>query len=94
MKIVNIDREAKPVRDFFLKLAGDNESKFLQLNGKPVAMVTPPYGMNEQEKKELIAEAKELMRRARKRNKGVPAKTIKKEVDTAVAHVRRKNRKK
>jgi len=94
MKVIDLDQQDKSVRDFFLKLAGDTESKLLRLKGKPVAMVTPPYGINEKEKKELIAGAKELMRRARQRNQGVPVKTIKKEVDKAVAHVRKKNRKK
>ena len=47
--------------------------------------------LSEAEKARLLQEGRELVRRARERNRGIPARTIAREVRNAVKQVRGKN---
>jgi hypothetical protein len=64
----------------------------LELNGRVVCKVVPLQHLSESEKESLIKERWRLIRRAQRRNKGMPAKVIEREVQSALDEVRRRDR--
>jgi hypothetical protein len=92
MKRVKLDTASRTVQQFVRSLPGDTEGVELELNGRVLCKVIPPLQFSDAEKAALIQECRELMRRARERNKGVPARVIEREVCEAVNAVRNKQR--
>jgi hypothetical protein len=64
----------------------------LAIRDRVVCKVVPPLQVSEAEKVSRLAEGKELLRRARERNKGVPARVIEREIREAVRMVRNRRR--
>ena len=88
MKRVNLDTAAPSVRKFIQSLRVDSEGVDLTIEDYVVCRVVPPRQLSEAAKTALLAEGKELIRRARERNKGVPARVIEREIREAVRTVR------
>jgi hypothetical protein len=92
MKRIKLDTASRTVQQFIRSLPVDAEGVELELNGRVLCKVIPPLQFSDAEKAALIQEGRELMRRARERNKGVPARVIEREVREAVKEVRSRQR--
>jgi hypothetical protein len=92
MKRIKLDTASRTVQQFVRSLPVDAEGVELELNGRVLCKVIPPLEFSDAEKAALMQEGRELMRRARERNKGVPARVIECEVRDAVKAVRSKQR--
>jgi hypothetical protein len=92
MKRVQLDTEAPAVQQFIRSLARHPEGVELELGGSVLCKLIPALQFSEVEKAALLSEGRELVRRARERNQGVPARVIEREVRAAVAAVRRRAR--
>lgn len=90
MKRISLDRSEPAVKEFIRKLALSSDGVELELEGKVVCTVTPPFLTAE--RSALVARGRELVRRARERNRGVPSSVLQREVEEAVAEVRRQKR--
>ncbi len=90
MKRVNLDRTSLAVKKFVRSLPVDHEGLELELDGRVICKIISPLQLTEEEKQAFIEERWQLIRRARERNKGVPARVIAREVREAVETVRRK----
>lgn len=88
MKRVNLDTLSPAVRKFVRSLPIDREGVELVLADCVICRVVPAIERSEADKAALLAEGKELLRRARERNKGVPARVIEREIRDAVRAVR------
>lgn len=88
MTHVSLDRESDSVKQFVRSLPIKPEGVDLKLEGQVICKVTPPLA--EAEKLALIERGRELVRRARERNRGVPAQVIEREVREAVDEVRQR----
>lgn len=89
MKRVNLDEAPAAVRTFIGNLPLDSDGVELEMEGEVVCEVLPPQAVTAAERAVLIARGRELAKRARERNKGVPAKVLEGEIEKAVAEVRR-----
>jgi hypothetical protein len=87
---INVDTVQKPVREFLRGLGTIREPVELVLQGTVVAKLIAPTELSDAETAALIARGRELVRRARGRNAGVPAQVIEREVRQAVDEVRRR----
>ena len=92
MHRVNLDTVGRAVKEFLRSLPIDQDDVELELNGKVLCKVTRPDKLSDSEKAELRKKGQELIRRARERNKNIPAKVIAREVDDAVRTVRGQRR--
>ena len=92
MKRISLDTETAEVRQFIRKLPLDTDGVELEMNGRVVCKVIPSLHFSESEKEALVRERWQLIRRAQRRNKGVPAKIIEREVLSAVDEVRRRTK--
>ena len=92
MKRVNLNGAAPAVKQFVSTLAADADGVELELDGRVLCRLVPPAQLTEAEKKALVEERWQLIRKARLRNRGVPATVIAKEVRDAVEEVRRRHR--
>jgi hypothetical protein len=92
MKRVKLDEADRSVQEFVRKLPIDGEGVELELDGRVLCKVIPPLQFSDAEKAAWAQEARELLRRARERNKGVPARVIEREVREAVKAVRSKHK--
>ena len=92
MKRVGLDTAAKAVKQFIRNLQIDTEGVELELEGKVVCEILPPCSISPAARAALIARGRELAKRARDRNKGVPAGTIEREVRQAVDEVRQRKK--
>lgn len=88
MQRVQVDAAVPAVKDFILSLPLDRGDIELELNGEVVCRVINAAKATEKEKAGIVAEGWELVRRARERNRDVPAKVIEREVNEAIAEVR------
>ena len=88
MTHISLDRESDLVKQFIRSLPIQTQGVDLELEGRVVCKVIPPF--EEAEKVALIERGRELVRRARERNRGVPARVIEHEVRDAVDAVRRR----
>ncbi len=88
---VNLDEAPTDVQQFIRELPIDREGVELELGGKVVCEVLPPHALSETERLLLINRGRELARRARTRNEGVPPAVIEREVREAVEEVRGRN---
>jgi hypothetical protein len=89
---VNLDAAAPAVKKLVSTLPMDPEGVELALADRVVCKVVPPRQLAEADKAALLAEGKELLRRARARNKGVPARVLDREITEAVRSVRKARR--
>lgn len=92
MTRVILDRAPPAVKKFVQDLPIGPEGVELELAGKVIGKLIPAFQLSEAEKGRLIARGRALLRKARNRNKGVPARVIEREVRQAVAEVRGRKR--
>jgi hypothetical protein len=104
MKRVKLDKADRSVQKFFCSLPEDVDGVELgdgaredfvgvwELNGRVLCKVIPPLQFSDAEKAALVQGARELVRRARERNKGVPARVLEREVREAVKGIRSRHR--
>jgi hypothetical protein len=90
MKRIKLDNTVPDVKQFIRNLPVDPEGVELELDGRVLFKLIPPAQFSDAEKAALLKQGRELVRRARERNKGVPARLIEREVRKAVNTVRRK----
>jgi hypothetical protein len=88
MTHISLDRENELVKQFIRSLPIESEGVALELEGRVICKVMPPVAGNE--KLALIDRGRELVRRARERNQGVPARELEREVKKAVDEVRQR----
>jgi hypothetical protein len=88
MKPIKLDRADDRVKEFFRALPIEPDGVELELNGKIVCKVVGPHQMTAADREAIVKRGRELMRQARERNRGVPAKVIEREVREAVEEVR------
>jgi hypothetical protein len=92
VKHIDLDRADERVKDFVRTLPIEPDGVELKLNGKVICKVVSPQHLTTDERDAILARGRELVRRARERNKGVPAKIIEREVQEAVDEVRGRQR--
>jgi hypothetical protein len=90
VKHISLDREDERIQQFLCSLPLDPEGSVLELHGQPVLRVLPPASRTTAEQDDLVQRARELIDRARQRNRGVSAREIEREVAQAVDQVRRR----
>jgi hypothetical protein len=83
---VSLDRENELVKQFIRSLPLASEAIDLELDGQVICKVVPPTDDSEQ--RTMIERGRELVRRARERNRDEPSKVIEREVCEAVRDVR------
>lgn len=88
MKHVKLDGEDERVKQFIRNLAIDSEGVELELEGRAICQVLPP--LETAEKAAILERGRELVRRARQRNQGVPSRVLDREVRDTVKEVRRR----
>ena len=89
LKRVNVDGANAAVRKFLKSLTLGADGVELELNGKVIGKLLPPFTFSEADKKALIEQRWQLIRQAQKRNRGVPSRIIEREIREAVEQVRR-----
>jgi len=88
---IDLDTAVPAVQQFICSLPVDPEGVELTLQGEVLCKVIGPQQLTDDEKEAVLQEGWELIRQARLRNQGVPAKVIEQEVHEAVQQVRRQN---
>jgi hypothetical protein len=86
---VSLDHASDPVREFVKSLPIEQGSVELELNGAVVCTVSPPTRMD---RATLLERGREIVRRARERNRGKSEEEIEREVNDAVELVRQRHR--
>jgi hypothetical protein len=89
LKRVNVNRADAAVRKFLRSIALGPDGVELELNGKVIGKLIPPFTLSEADKKALVEQRWHLIRQAQKRNRGVPSRIIEREIQEAVDQVRR-----
>jgi hypothetical protein len=84
---ISLDQASDSVKQFICSLPIDPAGVILELDGRVICKVVPPF--EEAEKQVLIERGRKLVRRVRERNRGVPAQVIEREVREEVEEVRR-----
>ena len=92
MKRIKLDNAAPVVKQFVRGLPVGPNGVELELAGKVVGRVIPPTAIVETDRAALIARGRELVKRARARNRGVSARTLQREIRAAIADVRERRR--
>jgi hypothetical protein len=82
----------RAVQQFVRSLVGHPEVVEFEENGQVLLRILAAPQLSKSDKKDLLQDGRELIRRARERNRGVPAHTLEKEVRQAVNNVRRNSR--
>jgi hypothetical protein len=90
MHRIKLDRAPASVQKFVRALPLSDDGVELELDGTVLCKVVSPHVLTDAEQAALIERGRELVRRARKRNQGVPARAIEREVRQAVEEVRRR----
>ena len=85
---INLDRENDLIKQFIRSLPIESQGVALELDGQVICKVVPPFA--EGHEHALIERGRELVRRARERNRGVPARVIEREVREAIDEVRQR----
>ena len=91
MKRVTLDTADTAIQDFVRGIAGQTHGVELELDGQVICKVIPVVQFSPAERDALIRERRDLMRRARERNKGVPQRVLEREIREAVDEVRSRN---
>jgi hypothetical protein len=89
VKRVNVDGADAAVRKFLKSIALGADGVELELNGKVIGKLLPPFAFSEADKKALVEQRWKLIRQAQIRNRGVPSRIIEREIREAVDQVRR-----
>jgi hypothetical protein len=92
MSRVILDKAAPAVKKFVQRFSLGPEGVELELAGRVIGKFVPASQLSEAEIAEVIARGRALVRKARARNEGVPARIIEREVRQAVAEVRGRQR--
>ena len=83
----------RAVREFLQGLARIGKTVHIMVHNSVVAQLLPPgvqtSTLSKDEKATMLDRGRQLVRKARQRNKGVPARKIEQEVRKAVRHVRK-----
>ena len=88
MKRIKVDTAPPAVKQFLRKLPIAPTGVQLELAGKVIAQITAPTELSTTEKAAIVARGRELVKRARERNKDVSARVLEKGVRDAVRAVR------
>ena len=86
MKQIRIEDEH--IKDFLRGLPLGTEGVALEVDGSVLCKVIDPHQLSDADRDAILQTGWERVRRARDRNKGVPAKIIDREVSEAVEEVR------
>jgi hypothetical protein len=89
---VRLDSEPPAVKEFLRTLNVGNDGVELEIAGQVICKVIPALKFSEAEKAALLKERWEMIRKARQRNKSVPANVIEREVREAVDDVRKRKK--
>ncbi|MFO0965230.1 MAG: hypothetical protein U0793_06550 [Gemmataceae bacterium] len=90
MKRVQVDHQPPAVKKFLEELRITPEGVELRLGGETIGKFFPPAELTDAEKEQVLARGRDLVARARRRNEGVPARILEREVHQAVNEVRRR----
>jgi hypothetical protein len=92
VKQIKLDRQDDRIKEFIRTLPIEPDGVELELNGKIICRVVGPHQLTAAERAAILERGRELIKRARHRNKGVPAKVLEREVQEAVDEVRGRKR--
>ncbi len=92
MKHIAIEEQDERVQHFLQALSREAGGAMLVRAGQPLLRVLPAGALSESERDAVIARGRELVRRARERNRDIPAKEITRKVQLAIDEVRRRER--
>jgi hypothetical protein len=92
MKRMQLKETPHAVQQFVRSLVGHPEVVEFEENGQVLLRILAAPQLSAKRKSALLQEGRELVRRARERNRNVPARTLEQEVKKAVNAVRRKLR--
>jgi hypothetical protein len=88
MKRVNLDNAHAQVRKFFGSLALKADGVALVMKGHVIGKLLPPSRLTEAEKKALIEQRMQLIRRAQNRRRAIPSRVTEILIREAVEEVR------
>lgn len=92
MNRVSVDTAAPAVKRFLRNLPVTPNGVELELAGEVIGRFLPAKELSDSEKTALLKRGRELVQRARQRNRGVAARVLEREVQKAVAEVRQQRR--
>jgi hypothetical protein len=91
MNRVSLDVADASVRAFIQALPIQAEGLELESQGRVLCTVLPPGVLSEPDRAVVLERGRELVRRSRERNRGVPEQVLEQEVCQAVEEVRRRS---
>ena len=80
MKHISIEEQDERVQQFLQALSKEAGGALLVRAGQPLLRVLPAGTLSEAETDAVVARGRELVHRARERNRGVPAREIQRKV--------------
>jgi hypothetical protein len=89
---LKLEESPRAVQEFMRNLARKPEVIEIEDRGQLLLRILATPQSAEDQKPALLKEGRSLVRRARDRNKGMPARTLEKEIRVAVEAVRAKGR--
>jgi hypothetical protein len=89
MKRLHLEKTPPAVRQFIRGLVDHPEVVEFEENGRVLLRILAAPRLNAESKTVLLRQGRDLVRRARERNRNVPARTLDKEVRKAVSAVGR-----
>ncbi len=92
MNRVSVDTAAPAVKKFLRDLPAAPNGVELELAGQVIGRFLPASELSNVETTALLKRGRELVQRARQRNRGVAARVLEREVQKAVDEVRRQRR--
>jgi hypothetical protein len=92
MKRLRLEKTPLAVQQFIRSLVDRPEVVEFEENGRVLLRILAAPQLSTKNKTALLQQGRELIRRARERNRDVPARALEKEVRQAVNTVRRKSR--
>jgi hypothetical protein len=92
MKRLRLENTPRAVQQFVRGLVDRPEVVEFEENGRVLLRILAAPQLSTKNKTALLQKGRELVRRARERNRDLPARTLEKEVRQAVNTVRRKFR--
>jgi hypothetical protein len=90
MQRIKLDTAAPDVKKALRSLSSRPNGVEVELDGAVIGRLLPEASLSDAEKTALVTRGRELVRRARQRNKEVPSRLLQQEVDQAVQEVRRR----
>jgi hypothetical protein len=88
MTHISLDQESDLIKQFVRSLPLESEGVALELEGRVICKVVPPIA--ETDGLAFIERARELVRRARDRNRDVGSREIEREIQAAIDEVRQR----